>query len=88
MNHLPKHIKDKIEQYMKHSHKANKLREEIDSWFMAKGIDTIDADGDYTHRDELEGGIIQDLLVDAAQGTATNEENVRQIIKMIERELL
>ncbi|OPH61814.1 hypothetical protein BC351_00815 [Paenibacillus ferrarius] len=80
MSKLPSHTKVKIEQYMKHSHKANKLRNEIDEWFVSKGIDTIGTD----ENDSNGGSAIQDVIVDAAQGTETTEEQIENTIKLIE----
>jgi hypothetical protein len=81
---IPKHIQIKIEQYIKYSHKANKLRNEIDSWFASKGVDTIGVENHYSNSFDIDGATIQDILIDAGLGTGTTEEIVKDVIQMIE----
>ncbi len=83
MSELPNHIIKKIEQYMKHSHKANKLRNEIDDWFVSKGVDSINVDSYGTESYDIDGATIQNILTDASQGTETSEKDIDNIIRLI-----
>ncbi|GAA4879755.1 hypothetical protein GCM10023310_69910 [Paenibacillus vulneris] len=80
---LTTQVKKKIEQYMRYSHKASKLRDEIDEWFASKGIDTVSTDNTDTNG----GGAIQDIIIDAAQGMETTEKSIQMTIKLIEDNL-
>lgn len=58
MKTIPNSIKKKLESYSSHTQKSEKLRREIEAWFLSNGIDTDVDSGD------LNGGKITDIIID------------------------
>lgn len=73
MKHLPKYIVSKLESYHNHSQQAEKLRAEIEEWFIKQGMGTLDENTDYP---------ITDILVDTAV-----DGDIENAIILLEKEL-
>ncbi|HDK7194818.1 TPA: hypothetical protein PTV74_003125 [Clostridium botulinum] len=58
MKTVPNSIRNKFQSYINHTQKAEKLRLEIEAWFLSNGIDTDVDSGD------LNGGMITDIIID------------------------
>lgn len=72
---------------MKHSHKANNLRNELDDWFQKRGINSQDVENYWSETYDIDGVVIQNILIDAAQETQTTRQMVDDVITSIELEL-
>jgi len=59
---VPNFIRKKLESYTSHLQKSEKLRIEIEDWFLENGINTDIDDGD------LNGAIITDIIIDTGVG--------------------
>lgn len=58
MKTVPNSIKNKLQSYSNHVQKSEKLRHEIEAWFLSNGINTnIDSD-------DLNGKAVTDIIID------------------------
>lgn len=73
---LPKHIESRIRDYISLSQRANSARQDIDTWFLKKGIDATPGTA------SLLGLVLNDLLIDGSQD-GTPEET----LALVKREL-
>jgi hypothetical protein len=55
---VPNFIRNKLQSYTNHTQNAEKIRLEIEEWFLSNGINTDVESGD------LDGGKITDIIID------------------------
>jgi len=55
---VPKSIKIKLQSYANHTQKAEKVRLEIEAWFLTIGVNTD------IECDDVNGGIITNIIID------------------------